>query len=340
MANYTEKKKTNILGKLLKYLIPWKGDSKKEIARKVIFFVALIVLITSFIMIIMDVQSDIIVEKVKGEVINLHTNISVSNDKKEEIKEEYPEILDEFVQLIDTNPDIVGWLKIDGTVIDYPVMQTEDNEFYLKNNFYKQSNQAGEIFADYRDPITPTSNANNIILYGHNMPSGERFGMLSHYNNARPGNDLEFYKQHPKITFNTLYKASTYKIFGGMLVNTRKEDGEVFYYLRGRNFKSKTEFDEYIAQILDRSTFINPDVNMQYGDQLLTLSTCIFNYGIDELRWVIFAREVRSGESEEVDTSQVYANPDPLYFEKYYDIYGGEWGGRQWDASLIKGYTY
>lgn len=340
MANYTEKTKDNILIKIFKYLIPQKGDAVAEIIRKCIFLGAFIVLIVSVIMIMMDVQRDIIVEKVKGEVIELHTDISISAEKQEEIKEEHPEILDEFVQLIDKNPDIVGWIKIDGTVIDYPVMQSKDNDYYLDHNFYNQDNAAGEIFADYHDPIEPNDNANNIVLYGHNMPSGERFGMLPHYNNLRSGNNLDFYKEHPTIDFNTLYKDSKYKIFAGMLVNTDEEHGEVFYYLQGKNFKKKSSFDNYVADILDRSTFINPDVDLQYGDQLLTLSTCIFNYGIDDLRWVIFAREVRDGESEEVDVSKVYDNPDPLYFDYYYKIYGGEWGGRKWDASIIKNFSY
>ena len=130
-------------------------------------------------------------------------------------------------------------------------------------------------------------------------------------------------------------------IFAGALMNVRKKDGEMFRYIDGLNFKSKAEFDEYCANILDRSTFYSPDVDLKYGDELLTMSTCIFDYGKQfDMRWVVFARKVRDGEDPTVNTDRAYENPDPLYFEKFYTYYGGSWGGRKWPAELIQGYTY
>ena len=121
-------------------------------------------------------------------------------------------------------------------------------------------------------------------------------------------------------------------------MNTQEEDGEVFYYLQGRKFGNKAAFDDYVAQILDRTTFYT-DVDLQYGDNLITLSTCILDYGIDA-RWVIFGREVREGEDPTVDVSKVYENPDPLYFDYYYRVFGGSWGGRKWDPAMIYDYSY
>ena len=149
---------------------------------------------------------------------------------------------------------------------------------------------------------------------------------------------MDWYRKYPTITFNTLYRKSTYKIFAGMLVNTEEKDGEVFYYLQGRKFKNKAAFDDYVAQILDRTTFYT-DVDLKYGDNLITLSTCILDYGIDA-RWVIFGREVREGEDPTVDVSKAYENPDPLYFDYYYNVFGGSWGGRKWDADMIYDYSY
>ena len=112
-----------------------------------------------------------------------------------------------------------------------------------------------------------------------------------------------------------------------------------------RNFKDKADFDSFCAESLDRSTFINPDVNLKYGDNLLTLSTCMFGYGDADLRWVIFARETREGESPEVDVSKAYANPSPKFYDLYYDIFGGNWlggnkipdswQGRGWKEDII-----
>ena len=196
------------------------------------------------------------------------------------------------------------------------------------------------MFADYREKITPQNTPANTILYGHNVVTGEYFAKLTRYFNYRYGKDngLDWYRSYPTITFNTLYHDKTYKIFAGILANVDEEDGEVFYYLQGRKFKNKASFDDYIAQILDRSTFYT-DVDLQYGDNLITLSTCILDYGVD-CRWVIFGREVREGEDPTVDVSKAYENPDPLYFDYYYKVYGGSWGGRKWDPAMIFDYSY
>ena len=202
---------------------------------------------------------------------------------------------------------------------------------------------------DYHTPITAEEQPANIVVYGHNMASGEYFGKLPYYFNYSWSNnnpdDISFYQQYPTITFSTLYKTSTYKIFGGMLVNTEKEAGKVFKYHMKRTFKDKADFDNYCAEILDRSTFINPDVNLKYGDNLLTLSTCRFGYGDADLRWFIFARETSEGESPEVDVSKAYANPSPKFYDLYYELYAGKWlgdtkvpdswQGRGWKEDII-----
>ncbi|MGN1119765.1 MAG: class B sortase, partial [Oscillospiraceae bacterium] len=226
---------------------------------------------------------------------------------------------------------------------DYVVMQCDDNSYYLDHNYKGEYSQSGAIFADYHVPITAESEPANIILYGHNMSSGEYFAKLTRYFNYRNVNNygMEYVRDYPTLTFSTLYEQRTYKIFAGMLVNTRESEGEVFNYIAKRNFENKADFDEYCAKILDRSTFLNPDINLKYGDKLLTLSTCIFDYGKNlQLRWVVFARAVRDGENPEVDTSKAYPNPDPLYFDYYYSLNGGSWGGRKWPAEMIQGFVY
>ena len=88
---------------------------------------------------------------------------------------------------------------------------------------------------------------------------------------------------------------------------------------------------------MDRSLFYT-DVDLEYGDELLTLSTCYYPFGKEvDTRFVLFARRVREGESAEVDTSKAYINDDPLYFDYWYQLYGGSWGGRKWDTTKVKG---
>lgn len=358
MANYV--KKDNIFLRIAKYLIPWKGDKPVEIIRKVIFLLSAVVLVVSLVSLISyeagrardnrdnEDLSDLYhgaasqTEEAGGGSANI--DLTIDTDTPDDTPEEKaPEILPEFLPLLEINEDIIGWITMgdeDDPFVDYVVVQGEDNDFYLDHNYKKESNIGGAIFADYREPISYDTEPANIILYGHNMKSGEYFHNVTNYFNTKIGRDetnLSFYKEHPTFTFSTLYEKYTYKIFGGMLVHTEKKNGEVFYYLQGRNFGTKDAFDEYIANILDRSSFYT-DVDLQYGDRLITLSTCILDYGDWDMRWVLFGRRVREGEDPSVDVSKAYHNPDPLYFDAYYNYFGGSWGGRKWPSEMIYGF--
>ncbi len=351
MANFVEKE--NLFVRIAKYLFPQKGDSITEILRKIIFMGAGTVLIVSVVILLItagnkvsDTSDNNSLSDIYHGAVSGNTAVNIDTTKREELKKEYPEVLEEFLPLLEINKDVVGWITVENgekKLLDYVVMQTDNNDYYLDHNYKGEESISGAIFADYHDEITAESQPANIVLYGHNMMSGEYFAQLTRFNNYHPaGYGLDYIKSYPTITFSTLYKKSTYKIFGGVLINTRKEEGApVFNYIRYRNFDTKADFDDYCAKILDRSTFINPDANLKYGDNLLTLSTCSLQFDADrQIRWVIFAREVREGESPEVDVDRIYANPDPLYFDYYYDLYGGEWGGRKWSAELIQGFSY
>ena len=241
-------------------------------------------------------------------------------------------------------------------------MQYTDNDYYLYHNSYGESVRSGTLYVDYRCDMEGGKNPGNIVVYAHNMlavPSEiDYFGVLIQYfnydkkhygsdgklhqndiENPNSGvNNISFYKQHPTINFSTLYENSTYKIFGGMMLNTNSYAGDVFNYHRVHSFANKKEFDSFCAEVLDRSCFINPDVDLRYGDELLTLSTCMWGYGDTDLRFVVFARETREGESPTVDVSKAYANPNPKFYQLYYDIYNYTWEGRKWDKNLLVGY--
>ena len=172
------------------------------------------------------------------------------------------------------------------------------------------------------------------------MASGDCFAYVMHYvPNDASREPLAFYKVHPTILFQQDGgQSETYKVFAGMLVNTQKEYGEVFDYTTKTQFNSADEFNRYILDVMDRSWFYT-DVDIQYGDKLLTLSTCYWPLGRSiETRWVILARKVRPGESEYVDTSVAERNWGAKLFDYYYQIINTQWYGSNWDTSKLLSY--
>ena len=261
------------------------------------------------------------------------------------------EILPEWRELHERNNHLVGWMKLGDTVIDYPVVQVLEDEwefegytgntYYLKRDFDKKHDEKGSLFVDWHTPIVNKRRPDNTIIYGHNMRTGLKFNYLINYFTEPNGKDLSAaYHDNPTIDFTTVYdnERSTYKIFATMYINTMPEHGEVFNYFQRRFFNSRHDFFDYIGNVMDRSVFYT-DVDIEYGDEILTLSTCFFPFGREvDSRVVVVARRVREGEESTVDTSKAYINSDPLYFDYYYRMRGGAWNGRNWDTSKVKGF--
>ena len=246
------------------------------------------------------------------------------------------------------NGDMVGWINIvipNEVDINEPVVQCDDNKYYLTHDFSGNEVVEGAIFADFKCKFTTRTRPANIILYGHNMASGKSFAKLTRYctwntskiTGTRLG--ISQYIASPTVEFDTVWEKGTYKIFAAMFVNTEEKNGEVFKYYKQRNIANEGEFYDYIGEIMDRSLFYT-DVDLEYGDELLTLSTCYYPLEKKnaDTRFVVFARRVRDGESAEVDTSKAYENPSPKYFDYYYQVNGGSWAGRNWDTSKVKGF--
>lgn len=240
---------------------------------------------------------------------------SEESSSSEEESSTYPngmpgDYLPEFEDLYSQNEDVVGYLAIDGTDFAYPVVQYTDNDYYLHRGFDGEENESGTPFVDYRTNLRTTQNT---IIYGHNMRTGTMFELLLQYR------DLNFYRQHPVLEFDTVYEPGEYKVFGMFIANTREEDGPIFDYL---NFLDGTEetFMEYVENVQVRS-LIDTGVDVQPGDRLLTLSTC--SYEFTDARFVVVARKVRDGEDPEVDTDQAVKADDPLMPRIWYELYGG-----------------
>lgn len=244
----------------------------------------------------------------------------------------------DFNELRSINPDTKAWIKITDTMVNNVVVQSNDNDYYLKHDFYGNESISGTIFSSYLNRWDGTDN--NIILYGHNMLSGDFFAYVMHYvPDDWSTEPIAFYKKHPTVMLATPENGSeTYKIFAGMVCNTKNEYGEVFDYTTKTQFYGVDDFNNYILEVMDRSWFFT-DVDITYGDQLLTLSTCYWPLGEEiDTRWVLLARKVRPGESEEVDTSVAVRNYNPKLFDYYYQQIGGSWAGRTWDTSKLLSY--
>lgn len=350
-----KKKKMNGFESFISGIIPWKGDSTGEIVRKIIFLVAIAALVyAGFAMLDFYVWRDNEntkdaqywaeqkVENASDDVITIimdDKDKTDSSDTSEEEKE--VEVLAEYLPYYEQNNDYVGWIEM-YPYIQYPVVQSEDNDYYLKHNFDGGYNENGTIFADYQGIISADEMPHNTLLYGHNLITNNFFQPLSNFRKQGKNLGIEFLKSNYMLNFDTLYERNQYKIFSIFLTNTKTEHGDVFNYWTKVYFESKTDFNNFVAECLDRSYYYT-GVDLQYGDELLTLSTCDFSM-FSDMRLVVVARKVREDESTAMDPETFIdntgfddnGNVKRKMFDAYYETYGCEWAGRQWDTSYIK----
>jgi sortase B len=196
-------------------------------------------------------------------------------------EKEIPDVLEEYKNLLNKNQKLIGWVKIDDTNIDYPVMQTSDNEYYLDHNLNQEYDKNGSIFMDKDcDVLKPST---NLILYGHHMKSGQMFGGLDKYQNK------SYAEQHPYISFDTIYEHGTYQVMYVFRSKVYSEEDVNFKYYQFIDALSETEFDSNMQEMAEMSLY-DTGVTAQYGDRLLTLSTC--DYQEKNGRFVVVAKKI------------------------------------------------
>lgn len=195
-------------------------------------------------------------------------------------------ILPEYMPIFQENSDFAGWIKIEGTKIDNPVMLTKaDKTFYLNRNFNKQEDINGTLFMDARTDLTERST--NIIIYGHNMKSGQMFGGLKKYLKE------DYWQSHKQITFDTIYEKGTYEIVAVCLAQVQNQDSENFRYYDFIQADTEEEFQTFIQNIKELSVFADQEMPV-FGDELLTLSTC--NNYVENGRLFLVAKKCRDAE--------------------------------------------
>lgn len=219
-------------------------------------------------------------EIIKDDVIvNENTQIKVADDETNNVRQESTSI--NLQELYKKNNDLVGWIKIDGTNINYPVMQNGD--YYLHKNFYKEYSSYGVPYIASYCNIETTD---NLIIYGHHIKNGKMFANLEKYKN------YSFYKDHKKIKLYLLSSnksetiENTYEI---VFAFKTVADESGFKYYNLLNTRNEQEYNNFVKNCSNLS-FYNTEIKAEYGDKLITLSTC--EYSQDNGRMVVVAKKV------------------------------------------------
>lgn len=189
-------------------------------------------------------------------------------------------ILPEYADLYLMNDDIVGWIRIEDTNINYPVMQTPDEkDFYLKRDFNKETNVNGCIYV--REQCDVFAPSDNLTIYGHNMRSGAMFHDLAKFRKK------SFWQTHRTFTFDTILEHHTYEIVA--VFTTTASVGRGFAYHHFVNATDEADFDRFVSTAKELSLY-ETGVTASYGDKLITLSTC--EYTQTNGRLVVVAKRI------------------------------------------------
>lgn len=245
---------------------------KKVILNIIIYMILLLVLIYSGIKIFKwykdKTNNNRITEQIKSTVI-------VKEKNEDENKEEYTV---DFNKLKEQNNETVAWIKVNNTNVEYPVVKSTNNSFYLNHSFDKGKNSAGWIFADYKNKFDNTDK--NIVIYGHNMRDGSMFGSLKNILSS----DWYDNEENTNITLYTENGERIYKVFS--IYKIESED----YYIK-TEFSNENEFEKFIDTLKKRS-IKNFNIDISKEDSILTLSTCANN---NKYRVVLHAKKMLGG---------------------------------------------
>ena len=188
-----------------------------------------------------------------------------------------------FAALRDQNSDFIGWISIEDTKLDFPVMYAPNNkDFYLRHDFNKEYSVYGVPYLDEKTTLGANDQSENLVIYGHNMKTGTIFGCLTGYKEAG------YYQQHPYVQFDTVYGDGTYEVFAAFSIDVAADTS--FVYNQYVDMDEET-YDTYVEEVISRSD-VDTGIRPVYGEQLLTLSTC--EYSSDNGRYVVVARRVSS----------------------------------------------
>ena len=244
----------------------------KKVNKKItllIYFVLVSLIIISIIYIVREFYW----KKEAVEETKIVDTIEVDESK---VTKESTKRMIQVKSLQQENSEVVGFLEIENTNISYPVVQGNDNEYYMTHNYKKEKSKNGAIFLDKDYDWNIPSN--NYLIYGHNLNNGTMFQELLKYANE------SYYKEHPTISFTTADEEGVYDIISIFRSKVYYTSDNVFKYYFFINPKTKEEYNDYIKNIKEISLY-NIEQTSDYGTQLITLSTC--SYHVKDGRFVI-----------------------------------------------------
>ena len=243
-----------------------KAEESSSFKKAVITLVTLI-LILSTVLFIEVKMTEYLENKSQKEISKILDTIDIPEiDIDPNVSAEVTERMLKIKELQKQNLEIVGWLEIDGTNINYPVLQGKDNDYYLKHNYKYEYISTGSIFLDKDyDWIKPSE---NLLIYGHRNRVGLMFDELIKYK------DESFYKKHNKIRFTTATEDAEYEVMSAFKSRVYYQDEKnVFRYYKFVNAEDENAYNKFVSNAKDASLY-DTGVNAIYGDQLMTLSTC------------------------------------------------------------------
>ena len=206
---------------------------------------------------------------------------------KEKVELDESKILPELREIYELNHDLVGWISIPGTQVDYPVVQTEDSEYYLDHDFYGNENINGQIILDTLcDPYTPSY---NLVISGHHMKNQSMFGGLTNYASR------SYWNTHKFVEFDTLMSRKQYVVFAAFYSADYDEDEEGFRYNADLQYRRDVEM--WLVEIHENQIY-DTEIDADFGDEFITLTTCSHARRHDG-RFVLVCRQIREGETFE-----------------------------------------
>lgn len=211
------------------------------------------------------------------------------------------------------NEHIKGWLKIQGTNINYAVCQSDNDTFYINHNQLGKKSRYGALFLSKNDSFERRADDRNIVIFGNNMQDGEMFGSLKKYRN------LNFYKQNPFIELYFGNNAQKYVVFSVMLVSSSADDNGKTYKPYKSYFLNESEFNNWFKESASRS-LINTTVEVKHGDDMLTLVTVADDF--DGARLVVLAKKLTDWDANHTDVSNASVNPKIKYPKIWYTTRG------------------
>ena len=204
--------------------------------------------------------------------------------EKDKVTLDVDRILPEYQEIYKMNPDLVGWLTIPGINLDMPVVQSEDSEYYLEHDFFGEKNANGQIILDTLcDPYTPSY---NLVISGHNMRSGKMFGNLANYSSK------SFWQSHKLLEFDTLMERKLYVVMAAFYSADYDVDEEGFRY--NADIEYAIDLKTWLREVEENQLY-NTEIDAEFGDEFLTLTTCNYSRRKDG-RFVVICRKVRDGE--------------------------------------------